>query len=161
MTDTPAITKTAFARVMGVDRSQPTRWAEQGMPTLPDGTVDPVCAAEWVRLNVDPTQRDKRSNGARQARGSDVQRRLEATDQLTRMGIWFMAQRVPGLAAKMAVEAGLPVEAARKLHDLALIRAPEVANEVREMMQTPPGEAGPFRTINHPLPPEWAEWFKD
>lgn len=64
-----AMTKTDFARLMGVDRAQPTRWAQMGMPVLPDGRVDPVEAAEWVRENVASTQRDRRSVGMRSKRG--------------------------------------------------------------------------------------------
>ena len=60
------ISKTAFAAVMGVDRAQPTRWAKAGMPVAPDGRVDAVLAAIWVRENVDDGQRRRRSIGRQQ-----------------------------------------------------------------------------------------------
>lgn len=60
------ISKTAFAVVMGVDRSQPTRWAQAGMPVEADGRVDVVRAAIWVRENVDDAQRRRRSIGRQQ-----------------------------------------------------------------------------------------------
>ena len=70
-----------------------------------------------------------------------------------------MAQQVPGLVAELAMETGLSVEAAHKLYELALTRAAEVANEVRERwMGLPPGEFGPFTPMTHlteVMPVDW------
>ena len=150
------ISKTALAAAMGVDRAQPTRWAELGMPVLPDGRVDPEVAAAWVRANIDPTMRQTRSVGAGQERTGDRNRRINATDELTRLGLWLLAQRAPGMVAELAVEVGLPIATARQMHDLARRRAAALADEVRGMMTLPAGELGPFVSINPPpLPVDW------
>jgi len=54
-----------FARVMGVDRSQVTRWAASGLPMLAENTVDAVAGAEWVRANIS-SHKVRGSIGARQ-----------------------------------------------------------------------------------------------
>jgi transcriptional regulator with XRE-family HTH domain len=54
-----------FARVMGVDRSQVTRWAASGLPMLAENTVDAAAGAEWVRANVS-NHKVRGSIGARQ-----------------------------------------------------------------------------------------------
>lgn len=148
--ETP-MSKTVFAGVMGVDKSQVTRWARMGMPVRPDGRLDPQSAAEWVRRNVDPTQRAHRSVGAAQQRRAERQRHInerqeaiDAFDAIGRLGLWFMCQFTPFAVAEAAVELGIPVPQARALYDRLLVRLPELADELRERMTLPPGELGPF-----------------
>lgn len=148
--ETP-MSKTAFAGVMGVDKSQVTRWARMGMPVRPDGRLDPQPAAEWVRRNVDGTQRAYRSVGAAQQRRDARQRHIDerqeaidAFDTIGRLGLWFMCQNTPFAVAEAAVELGIPVPQARALYDRLLVRLPELADDLREKMTLPPGELGPF-----------------
>ena len=54
-----------FARVMGVDRSQVTRWAASGLPMLAEHTVDAAAGAEWVRSHI-RNHKVRGSIGARQ-----------------------------------------------------------------------------------------------
>ncbi len=54
-----------FARVMGVDRAQVTRWAASGLPMLGEHTVDAAAGAEWVRANIS-SHKIRGSIGARQ-----------------------------------------------------------------------------------------------
>lgn len=96
-----------FARIMGVDRSQPTRWVAAGMPLLPDGRVDAETASEWVRNNIDPS-------AARTAR----YRARESVDPVAggvRLGLAVMAAFAPRAVAEAAVTAGIPIPLARAL----------------------------------------------
>lgn len=68
------ITKTDFAKLMGVDKSQVTYWCTRGMPVDAAGKVEPVEAATWVRENIDAAQWNTRSKGAAQLRSSEVAR---------------------------------------------------------------------------------------
>lgn len=145
------MSKNAFAGVMGVDKSQVTRWARMGMPVRPDGRLDPQPAAEWVRRNVDGTQRAYRSVGAaqrlraeRQRREAERQEAIDAFDTVGRLGLWFMCQFTPFAVAEAAVELGIPVPQARALYDRLLVRLPELADFLREKLTLPPGELGPF-----------------
>ena len=155
------ITKSELARRMAVDRSQPTRWEEQGMPTLPDGRVEAGAALAWVHRHVDPTNRNRRH--ARldyQTRAqSERAEQLEKIDTMARLSLWLMAQQVPGMVAEVAVTHGLPVATARVLHDALLTRAAELADDTRgNWMGLPPSpELGPVRVITWPLPVDWPE----
>ncbi len=149
MTEGKFLTRAAFAAVMGVDKAQPTRWAAMGMPTRADGLVDAAEAAAWVRRHIDPVQRQTRSIGATAEHNAESRRVNEAADEFARLGVWLMAQAVPNLVARLAVDAGLDLDQARSLHDLALSMAADKANRIREWMGLPPGETGPFRRMDH------------
>ena len=69
------ITQSAFALMVGVDKSQVTRWIGKAMPVQPHG-ADPAIAAAWVRFNVDPTQLNRRSIGNSQVADAAAARRL-------------------------------------------------------------------------------------
>jgi transcriptional regulator with XRE-family HTH domain len=62
------VSKSEFARRLGVHRSTVSNYARRGMPVLPDGRVDAAAAAAWVRSNVH-LQSGQRGVGARGAAG--------------------------------------------------------------------------------------------
>lgn len=154
-----AMTKTDFAWMMGVDRAQPTRWVQMGMPVLPDGRVDPVEAAEWVRENVDSTQRDRRSVGMTQQARAERRRRIVAYDEIGRLGVWLTAQITPRTVAVAAIEVGIPLSQVRALYARLLEDMPGVADDIRAEMGLPPGASGQFKDIGmkhlEPLAPDW------
>ncbi len=153
------ITKAELARRIGVDRSRATAWEDLGMPTLPDGRVEAGVAEAWVRRHIDATNRNRRHSRLEvhaQAH-RELEARVEAFDAFGRLGLWFMAQNVPEMVARAAVEVGVPLEKAQALHDALLTRASEVANDVREKwMGLPPGETGPFKRMDHLPAVDWA-----
>ena len=60
-----ALTKSAFAKALGVSKSTISRYCAQGMAGhLPDGTIDEEAAREWVRTNVRPHVTDAGAGGA-------------------------------------------------------------------------------------------------
>lgn len=144
-------TLAAFARQMGVHRSQATRWAQAGMPTLQDGRVDPAAAERWVQRNVDP--------GARAMRQQPT-RRVAAADTLTRTALWLLAQRIPAAAASWAAEAGATPEMVRDIHQRALRHAAVLADDMRAEIGLPAGEGGPWTDIPAALSPLPAELRK-
>jgi len=153
------ITKAELARRIGVDRSRATAWEDLGMPTLPDGRVEAGAAEAWVRRHVDATNRNRRHSRLEVHAQADREReaRIEAIDTLARLGVWFMAQNVPEMVARTAIEVGMPLEKAQALHDTLLTRASEMANDVREKwMGLPPGETGPFKRMDHLPAVDWA-----
>ena len=140
MTDT-LMTKTAFASILGVDKAQPTRWTKLGMPVRPGGMVEPVEAAAWVRANVDPAQRERRSIGTTQTDRAGTQRQRDAFDQLVRTTLRLAVHALPGLVMAMATDAGLSEDQAKVMHEVALSRAPEIESTVRTQMDVPEGDA--------------------
>lgn len=146
------ITKTAFASIMGVDKAQPTRWAKLGMPVRSGGLVEPVEAAAWMRANVDPAQRERRSVGASQVERAGTQRQSDALDQLVRTTLRLAVHAVPDLVAAAASDAGLTQEQGKALHSAALTRAPEIEVLVRAQMDVPEGEAPPLEPTSPHTP---------
>ena len=60
-----ALTKTAFAKALGVSKSTISRYCAQGMAGhLSDGTIDEEVAREWVRTNIRPHVTDAGAGGA-------------------------------------------------------------------------------------------------
>jgi phage terminase Nu1 subunit (DNA packaging protein) len=60
-----ALTKTAFAKALGVSKPTISRYCAQGMAGhLPDGTIDEKTAREWVRTNIRPHVTDAGAGGA-------------------------------------------------------------------------------------------------
>jgi len=109
--------RSAFARTMGVHKSQVTRWVQTGMPVLEDGNVDPEMAAEWVHRNVDPTLRIHHARAQAQRRASATATgkppRPVGTEHLTEgwevVGVMFLqalAYKIPVAAASLAVACG-------------------------------------------------------
>jgi hypothetical protein len=64
------ISKTLFARQLGVAPSTISGYLAKGMPTAIDGTIDPSLAKKWIRANI-RIQGGKRGVGARAARKAD------------------------------------------------------------------------------------------
>lgn len=159
---TDAISKADFSRTMGVDPSQATRWAQRGMPVLEDGRVPAAEAAEWVRLHVRDYARTARSIGAREMREAQVQQHQEGFDEIGRLALWLMAQRLPAEVAQLAIKAGASLEAAYALYRGLQRRGPQIANDVRERwLCLPESESGPFGDISFdPDPPDWAALAK-
>lgn len=142
---TTLMTKNDFATMMGVDKTQPTRWAALGMPVMPDGRVDGPRAATWVRAFVDSSQRNRRSNGARAIRAGEAMRADDAVDDLVRCGIRLAVSMVPTLAAEIAREARLSARQVHQLEAIARKRAPRIEVAVRELMGIDPNnEAEPM-----------------
>jgi hypothetical protein len=55
------LTKTAFARHLGVTPSRVSQYIARGLPTNWDGTVDTVAGEAWLAKNVRPTRTKARS----------------------------------------------------------------------------------------------------
>jgi hypothetical protein len=47
-----SVSKTEFARALGVSAARITVFCRRGMPTLASGRIDPVDAADWIVGNV-------------------------------------------------------------------------------------------------------------
>jgi hypothetical protein len=62
------VSKSEFARRLGVHRSTVSNYARNGMPVLPDGRVDPVAASDWIKRSVH-AQAGSRGAGVRGAAG--------------------------------------------------------------------------------------------
>lgn len=138
------LTKAAFATRMGVDRSQPTRWAARGMPCLPDGRVDVDAAESWVARNIDSSQRRRRSIGARS--GPDVAPpplgcMAHLTDHGDLMSVLLcmtMAYRAPATAAILAVNAGASVESAKAMYAALQVATMQDATATLDAAGVPP-----------------------
>jgi hypothetical protein len=50
------MSKSSFARLIGVTPGRVSQLIAKGMPTEPDGTVDVAKAKAWIRDNIDPTR---------------------------------------------------------------------------------------------------------
>lgn len=119
---TNQMSKSAFARTMGVHKSQVTRWHQAGMPVLPNGSVDPEAAAEWVHRNVDPALRIHHARAQAQKRSGanapgqptkpmGTEHLTEHWEVVSVMFLQALAYRIPVTAASLAVASGtsLPV----------------------------------------------------
>lgn len=126
------------------------------MPVLAGGMVDAEAATRWVERNVDGTVRQARQRQVHGRLPPAMRETIEAMDELQRLVVYWTAQRIPGLAATLAVEGGLSVEGTRQMHDLALIGAANLAEDVRNgMPNLPPGGLGLLREVT-PFPPvDW------
>lgn len=149
MTDGRFLTRSAFAATMGVHAAQVTRWAKAGMPARSDGMVEAAEAATWVREHVDETMRRTRSIGAAEERRGRQTLADQAFDEAVRLAIWLMAQEAPAIARRAAIEAGLDEASTEAVFGSALEDAPRIADRLREFLRIPPGELGPFRTMEH------------
>jgi len=135
--------RSAFARTMGVHKSQVTRWVQAGMPVLADGNVDPEMAAEWVHRNVDPTLRIHHARAQAQRRASATAPgkppRSLGTEHLTEewevvgvMLLQALAYRIPAATAAMAVACGASLPTAFALSKAMAIG---VMQEVAELLE--------------------------
>ena len=148
------LTKAAFAEVMGVDRAQPTRWAQKGMPVHEDGTVEPVAAATWVRKNVADYARKERSRGAIEQRQAQSEHLVQNYDAGVRAAVYGTAHQMLDIAAQAAVTIGLTME-----QTFALVRDMQThgghrRDRILEWMQVPQGERRP----GEPLSPKFVSW---
>ena len=146
-----SMSRAAFARTMGVNKSQVTRWADAGMPVLADGAVDPEEAAPWVHANVDPRLRLHHARQVEQRRESIAKRNLvhpPGTAHLTNDADRAMVTMLPQLAYRLpaamiacADECGVPLPAAYALHKVARMAAVmELLNLLDAVdVQPPPG----------------------
>jgi hypothetical protein len=118
------VNKAEFARIMGVHKSQVTRWARAGMPVLPGGGVDSDVAARWVRRAVDPTQRAIRSRIKRaHTAAATVLPQPPGTEHLTDpvdgavvTALPMLAERMPAVATVIARVSGADEAVARALY---------------------------------------------
>lgn len=53
----PSVSKSEFAREMGVTPGRISQLIARGLPVLPNGRVDPEAARDWYAANVDPSRR--------------------------------------------------------------------------------------------------------
>ena len=141
------ITRSAFAATMGVDRAQCTRWISAGMP-VQSGGVDPAVAASWVRANIDPAQRNRRSIGSAEIAQAGVERQMDAADQLGRIALRLAIATVPAVARDSALDAGLTDEQAEAVYGAALKRAPNIEQPVKNAMEIPDNGSEPLNALS-------------
>lgn len=146
-----SMSRVAFARTMGVNKSQVTRWADAGMPVLGDGSVDPEKAAPWVHANVDPRLRLHHARQVEQRRESIAKRNLvhplgtaHLTNDADRAMVTMLPQlayRLPAAMIACAVHCGVPVPAAYALHKAArMVAVLEMLNLLDAAdVEPPPG----------------------
>ena len=152
------LTRTRFADLMKVHRSRITRWISAGMPTRSDGTIDVKAATDWVRRNIDPTQRVM--HGHERAR---VQRRAEASrapgpepeedpvGTAVNVALIWLSRKLPAAAARLALDEGMTREDAERIFRLTDEAATEEALAIMEWAgrprpdgwRMPPAEAMP------------------
>jgi hypothetical protein len=72
------VTKSEFARLLGVSRPTVSRYCKDGLPQLADGRLDEDAARAWVKANIRPHVSDSGTGGHIGATGAD-----EADDALT------------------------------------------------------------------------------
>lgn len=51
------VSKSTFARMIGVTKGRVSQLITKGLPVRPDGRIDPVVGCEWVDRNLDPLRR--------------------------------------------------------------------------------------------------------
>ena len=56
-TDAQGMTRTAFAARIGISRQRVAQLVKDGMPSLPNGRIDPEPAEAWYRRTADPRRR--------------------------------------------------------------------------------------------------------
>jgi hypothetical protein len=119
----PTMSKSEFARLMGVNRSQPSRWCQAGMPMLPGGAIDSDAAAAWVKRTIDPTQRAAQTR--RECRSATivvpaqppgVAHLDDPIDGAIVTALPMLAERVPAVAAALARACGASEQVARAIY---------------------------------------------
>lgn len=61
------MTKTAFAKEVGLARSRISQLVDEGLPVLPNGRIDPEEGRAWMAEWLDPKRRDAAKEGAGEA----------------------------------------------------------------------------------------------
>lgn len=54
---TGPVSKSTFARMIGVTKGRVSQLIAKGLPVRPDGKIDPVIGGEWIEQNLDPLRR--------------------------------------------------------------------------------------------------------
>ena len=140
-----------FGRIMGVDRSQPTRWVAYGMPTLPDGRVDAEAASEWVRAHIDPTA--ARTHHPRASTPDDP------VGDAVRLGMGLMSSYAPHVAAEAAVAVGISLPLAQALYRQMADTAADAAARLCAGVCGMPANIGPSPIIgDYAFPVDWQLW---
>jgi hypothetical protein len=140
--------KSEFARLMGVHKSQTTRWAAAGMPTLPSGDVDSNAAAAWVKRTIDPTQRVAQTRFRRRSATATHGAQPPGTDHLTVpdaaivTALPLLAERMPAAAAVLARACGAGQDVARRLYAAMQIAAAQEVAAVLARLEVPPPGTG-------------------
>jgi len=80
--DDGSVSKSDFARKIGVTKSRISQLVAQGMPVLPTGRIDPAAALVWIKNNIDPSRRQPRGQIAA-ATGADSSTLPQGTSQVT------------------------------------------------------------------------------
>jgi phage terminase Nu1 subunit (DNA packaging protein) len=84
--DPSPLTKTAFARLMGVREATVREWCKNGMPVRADGKVNEAAARRWVEIYLDRARRQARTEGTSGGTVSDLRaRKLSAEADLLEM----------------------------------------------------------------------------
>jgi phage terminase Nu1 subunit (DNA packaging protein) len=100
--DPPPLTKSAFARRMGVRETTVRGWVADGMPVRADGKVNEAAARRWVETYLDRARRAARTEGASGGTVSDLRaRKLSAEADLLEMD---RRKRVGELVERAAIE---------------------------------------------------------
>lgn len=143
-----SVSRAAFGRILGVDRSRVTAWAASGMPVRDDGTIDPELAAVWVHRNVDPEARLRHARRSEQLRDSEA---VEAARKLPCVGhlnepsdvalvaaLPMLAYAAPATIVAMSAACGIPLPSAFCLFRLAQVAVLPMATDMLDAFAVPP-----------------------
>lgn len=149
-----------FAKIMGVDRAQVTRWVERGLPTVANGDVSVVDGADWVRANVKGDQ-IRRSRGAGQITAAE-----HARFNLRLVTAMYLDCEYAARYTAEALRPLLPTDTVRGVvtQILCLLRA-DAASSLEEDVQPPKGmsrwKKDPRFSGDQPREFEWGEVLPD
>jgi hypothetical protein len=146
-----SITRSAYARLKGVDKSRVTRWIQAGLPLAKDGGINAVTADEWLRRNVDPTKRmychAARAYAGRSQQPPPDSPEADPVSAASRIVLTWLASRIPAAAAARALEAGFDRADVARIYELACAAAEEGVRNLVEELDLP-----------CPLHDDWSKW---
>src|SRR5829696_1526799 len=100
--DPSLLTKSAFARRMGVNEVTVRGWCKSGMPVHADGKINEAAAQRWVDTYLDGARRAARTEGSSGGTVSDLRaRKLSAEAELLEMD---RRKRAGELVERAAIE---------------------------------------------------------
>ena len=134
------MTRAEFARYMGVHKSQVTRWVQAGMPTREDGGVDAEVARTWVKKNIDPTRRAMVRRRPAAPPGCE-HLTANPVDAALVAALPGLAQKIPALAAVMAMASGASREIAESVHKFMVVAVMQEVGAILDKLDIPPPPA--------------------
>ena len=109
------MTKSAFARHLGVTPARVSHYVKSGMPVTDEGRVDPVVANAWVSENI-----ARPNDGGDSGASALMAARIRSTNALANLREFDLSVKRGRYVSRAAIEASLADLSGRYAHQLAL-----------------------------------------